>query len=81
MADTLRSIAVFVAAGCAYIFSLNPMIADATASIIVSIVIAISLGPLLLGLAKTIAEIRSLYEGKNIIDGDFNDELLSREQS
>jgi Co/Zn/Cd efflux system component len=81
MADTLRSIAVFIAAGCAYVFSLNPAIADATASIVVSIVIAISLGPLLLGLAKTIAEIRNLYEGENIIEDDFNDKFFSREQS
>ena len=78
MADTLRSVAVFVAAGCAYAFSLDPAIADATASIVVSIIIAISLGPLLLGLVKTIAEIRSMFQGQSIID-DFNEKIICRE--
>ena len=68
MADTLRSIAVFVAAGLAYTFSLNPLLADSTASIIVSIIIAISLGPLFLGLAKTVSEIWIVHRDGVIIE-------------
>ncbi len=61
MADTLRSIAVLVAATLAYfIKAIDPSIADACASIVVSMIIAISLGPLLAGLIETWKEIVKL---------------------
>lgn len=61
MADTLRSIAVLVAAALAFsIKAIDPSIADACASIVVSMIIAISLGPLLAGLIETWKEIVQL---------------------
>lgn len=61
MADTLRSIAVLVAASIAYLdHRISPTIADATAAIVVSIIIAISLGPLIIGLLETWFEIQEL---------------------
>ena len=61
MADTLRSIAVLVAAMIAYLdHRISPTIADATAAIVVSIIIAISLGPLIIGLLETWSEIQEL---------------------
>lgn len=61
MADTLRSIAVLIAAGIAYYFKgIDPSIADAAASIVVSFIIAISLGPLFAGLLETWREINEL---------------------
>ena len=72
MADTLRSIAVLVAAGIAYLFKnvVDPSIADASASIVVSFIIAFSLGPLFAGLLQTGREIvdlrREATEIKNV---------------
>lgn len=66
MADTMRSIAVLIAAALAYSFNeIDPSIADACASIVVSTIIAVSLGPLLLGLLETWKEITAMERGKN----------------
>ena len=57
-ADTMRSIAVLVAAGIACLFqAVSPEAADATAAIVVSIIIIVSLLPLLQGLYLTATEI------------------------
>ena len=54
----MRSIAVLVAAGIAYLFqAVSPEKADATAAIVVSIIIIVSLLPLLQGLYLTATEI------------------------
>jgi len=58
MADTMRSIAVLIAAAASFFLHLSPELADAVAAIIVSIIIAVSLGPLIVGLMKTWHEIR-----------------------
>lgn len=60
MADTMRSIAVLIAAATSFFLDLSPALADATAAIIVSIIIAVSLGPLIVGLMKTFHEIQLL---------------------
>jgi len=61
MADTLRSIAVLVAAGLAFVFKdISPQIADASASVVVSVVIAASLGPLIVGLLRTWSELKAI---------------------
>ena len=61
MADTLRSIAVLIAAGIASVCKgIDPSIADASASIIVSFIIAISLGPLIVGLLETLKELAEI---------------------
>ena len=61
MADTLRSIAVLIAAAIAYyVKNVSPSMADACASIIVSIIIAITLGPLLMGLFESARELSIL---------------------
>jgi len=63
MADTLRSAAVLVAAAVASISQhIDPTVADATAEIIVSGIIAFSLGPLVAGLIETWTEIRLLRD-------------------
>ena len=64
-ADTLRSIAVLVAAGFAYVFPslLSAANADAWGAIVVSIIILVSLGPLLQGIYLTGVKIyRTWYE-------------------
>ena len=60
MADTMRSIAVLVASAASFFLNLSPALADATAAIIVSIIIAVSLGPLVVGLIKTWKELQVL---------------------
>lgn len=61
MADTLRSIAVLVAASLSYVFnSISSDLADASAAIVVSIIIAASLGPLIVGLLRTWGELKEL---------------------
>eukprot|EP00565_Helicotheca_tamesis_P004652 CAMPEP_0185732744 /NCGR_PEP_ID=MMETSP1171-20130828/17353_1 /TAXON_ID=374046 /ORGANISM="Helicotheca tamensis, Strain CCMP826" /LENGTH=360 /DNA_ID=CAMNT_0028402313 /DNA_START=122 /DNA_END=1201 /DNA_ORIENTATION=+ len=61
-ADTLRSIAVVIAAGLAAIFEcIRPEASDSVAAIVVSFIILISLGPLLVGLFVSIRELRALY--------------------
>lgn len=54
----MRSIAVLIAAATAFFLNLSPALADAVAAIIVSIIIAISLGPLIIGLMKTWNELQ-----------------------
>lgn len=54
----MRSIAVLVAAAIAYLFdAVAPDVADATAAVVVSLIIIISLLPLLQGLYLTAMEI------------------------
>jgi len=61
MADTLRSAAVLIASGIACSFDqISPTMADASGAIIVSIIIAISLGPLLIGLVQIFHDIRAV---------------------
>ena len=63
VADTLRSLAVVVAASLATVFDCIPSdVADATGAIIVSFIIAISLGPLLAGLFEAWSELSKLNE-------------------
>jgi Co/Zn/Cd efflux system component len=63
MADTLRSIAVLLAAGIASLFPqhITPELADAGAALIVSLIIAMSLVPLFGGLIATFGELRALH--------------------
>lgn len=61
MVDTLRSIAVLVAATIAYFDRrISSTVADATAAIVVSVIIAVSIGPLIIGLLETWSEIQEL---------------------
>jgi Co/Zn/Cd efflux system component len=63
MADTLRSIAVLVAAGIATAFKgIDGSMADASAAVVVSVIIAISLGPLIAGLLGTWKELQELHK-------------------
>lgn len=68
-ADTMRSIAVLVAAGIAGMFdSIDPEAADAVAAVVVSIIIILSLIPLFQGLFRTWADLIDLerqYSEKN----------------
>lgn len=67
MADTLRSIAVLVAAGIAFRFkTVSPAMADASAAVVVSIIIALSLGPLLAALVRTFRELVELRREESI---------------
>ena len=62
-ADTLRSIAVIVAAAIAFtVPGITPEEADATAAVIVSILILLSLMPLLQGLAQSVKEYRAILK-------------------
>lgn len=63
-ADTLRSIAVLIAAGFAKLFPhmLSPSDADSYGAIVVSIIIIVSLGPLFEGLYITTWDIYNLYQ-------------------
>jgi Co/Zn/Cd efflux system component len=71
-ADTLRSVAVLLAAGLATLFPdyITPVAADSNGTIVVSLVILISLGPLLHGLYRTARQIvkleRSLREMERV---------------
>lgn len=63
VADTLRSLAVVIAASLATVFNCIPSdVADATGAIVVSFIIAISLGPLLAGLFDAWSELSKLNE-------------------
>jgi len=64
-ADTLRSVAVLLAAGFAYIFPglLGPSEADSLGAIVVSIIILLSLIPLVQGLVLTAKKIRAIHGG------------------
>jgi len=62
-ADTLRSVAVLVAAGFAFLLpQIQPDVADSVAAIIVSLIILGSLLPLLQGLCLTTLELYSLLK-------------------
>jgi len=57
----MRSVAVLIAAGIASLWSgLTPEVADASASFMVSVIIVVSLAPLLQGLYYTALEIREM---------------------
>jgi len=62
-ADTLRSVAVLVAAGISTVFPqvLPPADADAWGAIVVSIIIVLSLGPLVQGLCMTACKIVAMW--------------------
>jgi Co/Zn/Cd efflux system component len=61
-ADTLRSIAVIIAAITAELVpAVTPEEADATAAVIVSFLIVMSLIPLVQGLVRSITELRTIY--------------------
>lgn len=64
-ADTLRSIATLLAAGFAALFPevLSAANADSWGAILISIIIIVSLGPLIQGLYSTAIEIRALGRG------------------
>jgi Co/Zn/Cd efflux system component len=60
-ADTLRSIAVIVAAGVDKVVNgVTPEEADAAAAVVVSILIVLSLIPLCSGLASSVSELRAI---------------------
>jgi Co/Zn/Cd efflux system component len=62
-ADTLRSVAVLIAAGVAKLFAvITPDEADALAALLVSLVILLSCVPLIQGLFHTAREIRILHQ-------------------
>lgn len=72
-ADTLRSIAVILAAGIAEIVdAVTPEVADATAAVVVSVLILLSLIPLLQGLLQSFSELSALR-----IEEDMDIMLLS----
>jgi Co/Zn/Cd efflux system component len=64
-ADTLRSVAVLVASGVAFVLPqwLSPRQADAGGAVIVSIIILVSLVPLMQGLYLTACKIRDIWFG------------------
>ena len=60
-ADTLRSVAVIVAAVLAEVLpNVTPEVADATAAVLVSFLILLSLVPLIQGLMSSISELRAI---------------------
>lgn len=62
-ADTLRSTAVLIAAGTAYMFKLGePEMVDAAAALAVSLIILFSLGPLLKGIFHAWGQLRHLTD-------------------
>ena len=65
-ADTLRSTAVLLAAGLAYIFEVGaPAVVDAVAALAVSLIILFSLGPLLKGIFHAWGQLRHLSKFAN----------------
>mmetsp|Transcript_34551 Transcript_34551/g.75635 ORF Transcript_34551/g.75635 Transcript_34551/m.75635 type:complete len:414 (+) Transcript_34551:124-1365(+) len=81
VADTLRSVAVVIAASLATIFDfIPPDVADATGAIVVSFIIAISLGPLLAGLFEAWSELAKLGEEerkeKQLLDTLMRDSVV-----
>lgn len=76
-ADTLRSIAVIVAAILAEIIpDVTPEEADATAAVVVSVLIVFSLIPLIQGLLRSVAELRVIAA-----DERYEDNMLLRSQA
>lgn len=60
-ADTLRSVAVIIAAGLAEVLpEVTPEVADSTAAVVVSFLILLTLIPLIQGLFSSIAELRAI---------------------
>jgi len=60
-ADTLRSTAVLIAAGISYTFKVGePPFVDAVAALAVSIIILLSLGPLLNGILHAAEQLKQL---------------------
>ena len=72
-ADTLRSIAVLVAAGFSTLFpaQLSSTDADSDAAIVVSIIILVSLLPLIQGLFLTACKIHDMWTGKDRLAGSM----------
>lgn len=71
-ADTLRSIAVIIASLIAEISkTVTPEVADATAAVVVSAVILLSLIPLFQGLVSTWAELRLIYAEEKAFSNSF----------
>lgn len=64
-ADTLRSVAVLFSAGFAYLFPriISPFQADSLGAIVVSIIILLSLVPLVQGLFLTARKIQAIHGG------------------
>jgi Cation efflux family len=73
-ADTLRSIAVLVAAALGALFSaaLSPTQVDSVGAIVVSIIILMSLGPLLQGVYLTACKIHAIWTGHHHHDHDHH---------
>ena len=60
-ADTLRSTAVLIAAGLSYCLKIGePQFVDAVAALAVSIIILLSLGPLLKGIVHAAQQLKQL---------------------
>ena len=65
-ADTLRSTAVLIAAGLSYCLKVGePPFVDAVAALAVSIIILLSLGPLLNGIIHAAEQLKQLSKLKN----------------
>jgi hypothetical protein len=63
LADTLRSVAVLLAGSLSFFTNLiSPAIADASAALVVSLVIFLSCVPLVRGMAKTLQEIITMRQ-------------------
>jgi Co/Zn/Cd efflux system component len=67
LADTLRSFAVITAVSLALIKGIEPALADATAALIVSFLIALSLIPLIQGLGRNMFELMSIRRMEHVI--------------
>jgi len=72
-ADTLRSVAVLIAAGISYFFPefLTSAEADSDAAIVVSVIILVSLVPLIQGLFKTACKIYAMWMDKDRLAGSM----------
>jgi Co/Zn/Cd efflux system component len=78
MADTLRSFAVILAALTAFLTpGVTPEQADATAAIVVSALIALSLIPLFKGLVRSIQELRGILRDEEMEKIMGNDDMSS----
>jgi Co/Zn/Cd efflux system component len=72
-ADTLRSVAVIVAAVTAELLpNVTPEVADATAAVIVSFLILLSLIPLIQGLIRSTSELRAILREEQLDMAFFN---------
>lgn len=75
-ADTLRSVAVLIAAGVSKLFPqfLTSAEADSDAAIVVSVIILVSLIPLIRGLFLTACKIYAMWFDKNLSERSVRDE-------